>query len=138
MPVKEVFYFRTTNENSLTHAPHFNDYKLLEGLIYNYEHLVNTCKKDNIPFRLVMIPVTNMMVKLYSNYLHCAKYSPELLEKNMVNLKYFYHNVYKQYEKVNQLTLKFAFSKELPHMLENTSSIISRINLNRFIEELKS
>ena len=61
-PVKKVFYFRTTNENSLTHAENFFNYKMLEGLIYNGEHIVKSCKKANIPFRNVMLVITHLMV----------------------------------------------------------------------------
>jgi hypothetical protein len=53
------------------------------------------------------------MVQLYGAYMGCAKECPELLEKNMINLKYFYNNVYKQYEKVNKKALYYYYNKEL-------------------------
>ena len=138
LPIKKVFYFRTTNENSLTHAENFYNYKLLEGLVYNGEHIVKTCKKANIPFRYVMLPITHLMVQLYGAYMKCARDCPELLEKNLINLKYFYHNVYKQYERVNQKALYFYYNKELRWLGSNTSNIYPRVNINRFIGEIKN
>ena len=138
LPIRKIFYFRTTNENSLTHAENFYNYKLLEGLVYNGEHIVNTCKKANIPFRYVMLPITHLMVQLYGAYMGCAKECPELLEKNMINLKYFYNNVYKQYEKVNKKALYYYYNKELRWLMQNTSKLFPRLNIYKFIGELKN
>ena len=68
----------------------------------------------------------------------CARDCPELLPKNMINLKYFYHNVYKQYEKVNQKALYYYYNKELKYLISNTSKIIPRPNITRFIGEIKN
>ena len=135
--VKEVFYFRTTNEHSLTHAENFYTYKLIEGLVYNTEHVVTTCKRL-MHFRFIIPFVTYMMVKLYGAYLASVKEAPQLEKKNLVNLKYFYTNVYKQYEKVNYKALHYYYNKELRYLITQTSRIIPRPNIIRFIEELKN
>ena len=134
--VEKVFYFRTMNENSLTHAEDFYTYKIIEGLVYNTEHAVNTCKQF-MPFRFIMPFVTYMMVKLYGAYLSSVKNAPELEKKNLVNLKYFYDNVYKKYEKVNYKALTYYYNKELKYLVSQTSRIIPRPNINRFLEGLK-
>lgn len=134
--IEKVFYFRTMNENSLTHAEDFYTYKIIEGLVYNTEHAVNTCKQF-MPFRFIMPFVTYMMVKLYGAYLSSVKNAPELEKKNLVNLKYFYDNVYKKYEKVNYKALNYYYNKELKYLVSQTSRTIPRPNITRFLAGLK-
>lgn len=136
-PLKDVIYFRTTNENSLTHQKDFYYYKILEGIIYNTEHMVRICKKSNINATVVANSVTKTLVSLYYQYLVCAKERPELIEENMKNLKYFYKNIYKQYEKINSSALYYYYNKLLPELLKLTSDAVPHININRFIGELK-
>ena len=133
--IEQVFYFRTTNEHSLTHASDFYTYKIIEGLVYNTEHVVNTCK-HLMPFRFVSPFVTYMMVKLYGAYLASVKEAPEFAEKNLVNLRYFYQHVYKRYEKVNFKALHYFYNKELRYLMSLTSKTIPRINISRFIKEI--
>lgn len=137
LPIKEVFYIRTTNENSLTHQENFYNYKIIEGLTYNSEHVVNICKENDIPARYVAPFVSEFMVKLYGAFLTSVKNCPEFYEKNLQLLKYYYQNVYKQYEKINQKVLKYYYNKELNYLLSNTSDLFKSIDIQNFIEDLK-
>ena len=50
----------------------------------------------------------------------------------------YYYNIYQQYEKINQLTLNHYYNNMMRYLLTQTSDLYPRININRFIGEIKN
>ncbi len=82
--------------------------------------------------------ITYYLVYLYECYLKCAKEHPNNLQDNLNELKYFYKNVYKQYELVNQKELEYNYQKLIPQLIKYASELRPRININRFLGEIKN
>ena len=131
---------RLKDENSITQANNgsFYYYKHIPGLAHNAEHIVNICRKNGLHWKLPMRQITFYLVYLYQCYLTCAKEHPDNLEDNLNALKYFYKNAYKQYEKVNRHILEFDYQRAVPDLLRLTSDKYPRVNINRFLGEIKS
>lgn len=135
-----VLYKRILDANSITQADSgaFYWYKHIPGLAHNAEHIVKICRENNLHWSIPMQLITHYLVYLYECYLQCAKEHPDNLEDNLNALKYFYKNVYKQFELVNQKTLSYTYQKAVPKLLKFTSAKYPRININRFIGEIKN
>ena len=128
-------YQRTYDASSIMHTnPHE---KIIKGIVCNFEYIVSCAKKNNIFPPYISKRVTWFMIQLYLEYLKCGKECPELLSYNMQLLKRYYNNVYKTYEKINMTTLQEQFHKRMAHLMQFTSPAIPKININRFIEEIK-
>ena len=82
--------------------------------------------------------VTRFFVQLYHDYLRCAKNAPELLEYNMNFIREYYYEVYQKYEKINKDSLSHYYQIMMPLLLKWSSPLYPRININRFIGEIKN
>ena len=136
----DVLYKRILDDNSITQADNgsFYYYKHIPGLVHNAEHIVNICRENNLHWKIPGRLITYYLVYLYECYLKCAKECPQQLEANLKALKYFYKHIYKQYELINEKMLSAYYSKSMPYLIKYSSSIVPRININRFIGEIKN
>ena len=50
----------------------------------------------------------------------------------------YYYNVYRQYEKLNKISFAHYYQSMMPMLLKLTSEKYPRININRFIGEIKN
>lgn len=135
-----VLYKRLWDKDSITQADNgsFYYFKHIPGLAHNAEHIVNICKQNNLHWKYPMYLITFYLVYLYECYLKCAKEHPDNLQDNLNELKYFYKNVYKQYELVNQKELEYNYQKLIPQLIKYASELRPRININRFLGEIKN
>ena len=138
-PIDKVLAIKTFDGNSITHANknEFYYYKHIYGFTHNAAHIVQVCKENNLHWQYIMRYITWGMVYLYECYLQCAAEHPEMLDKNVPNLKYFYQNVYKQFEKVNDKAFQFYYYKAAANLRKWISPREPRININLFIRKLK-
>ena len=122
-----------------TSITHTNLYaKAIKGIVYNFKTIVAKAKQNGISPHKVQDHVTRFFIQLYHDYLRCAKNAPELLEYNMEFIRDYYYNVYQQYEKINKISFDHHYQSMMPMLLKQTSSIYPRININRFIGEIKN
>ena len=134
--------------NLITYVPdttsitHTNLYaKAIKGIVYNFKTIVMRAKQNNVsPYR-IQDHVTRFFIQLYHDYLRCAKDAPELLEYNMnkplYNFNYEYPNdVFN--EKINKNSFEHHYKSLMPLLLKQTSTIYPRININRFLGEIKN
>ena len=135
-----VLYKRILDKDSITQIDNgsFYYFKHIPGLVHNAEHIVNICKENNLHWKFPMRQITFYLVYLYECYLKCAKEHPDNLQDNLQALKYFYKNVYKQFELVNKETLGISYQKSISSLIKYTSTLVPRININRFIGEIKN
>ena len=123
----------------LTSITHTNLYhKAIKGIVYNFKYIVKKAKENNINPYYIADRVTRFFIQLYHDYLRCAKDAPELLEYNMNFIRDYYYNIYQQYEKINQDMLQRHYQQMMPLLLKRTSIRIPRININRFLGEIKN
>ena len=134
-----ILYKRILDENSITQAGNgaFYYYKHIPGLVHNSEHIVNICRENNLHWIVPARLITYYLVYLYECYLRCAKECPENLKANLDELKYFYTNIYKKYSLINEEILNFYYYRAVPNLLKYSSAAIPRININRFIGEIR-
>ena len=134
-----VLYKRILDKNSITQADNgsFYYYKHIPGLAYNAEHIVNLCRENNLHWKIPAKLITYYLVYLYQCYLQCAKEHPDNLENNLAALKYFYSHVYKQFRLINGKMLDYYYQREVKSLLQYVSPIYPRININRFLGEIK-
>ena len=130
---------RMLDKDSITQADNgaFYWYKHIPGLAHNAKHIVQVCRDNNLHWKYPMRLITYYLVYLYECYLSCAKNHPDNLEDNLLALKYFYKNVYKQFKFINEKVLEYDYQKAVPSLLKLTSDLYPRININRFIGEIK-
>lgn len=134
-----VLYKRILDENSITQANNgsFYYYKHIPGLAHNAEHIVNICRENGLHWKIPARLVTYYLVYLYQCYLQCVKEHPDNLEDNLTALKYFYSHVYKQFRLINSKMLDYYYQREVKSLLQYVSPIYPRININRFLGEIK-
>lgn len=134
-PIDKVALIKTLDDDSITHANkgEFYYYKHIRGFVYNTKHILKICKENGLHWSYTMKYVTWCLVYLYECYLRCAAERPDVLNDNMENLKYFYYNVYRQFEKVNSKELQLAYFKATKYLRKWISEKEPRLNLNRFI-----
>lgn len=121
---------------SITHTNLYT--KAIKGIVYNFKFILKKAKENNINPHYVQDCVTRFFIQLYHDYLRCAKNAPDLLEYNMNFIRDYYYNVYQQYEKINKLSLDHYYQTMMPRLLRQTSTIYPRVNINRFIGEIKN
>lgn len=122
--------------SSITHTNLYK--KAIKGIVYNFKHIINCAKRNNIDASRVADHVTRFFIQLYHDYLRCAKNAPDLLEYNMAFIRDYYYNIYRCYEKINGDTLLHYYQQMMPLLLRQTSNKYPRININRFIGEIKN
>lgn len=134
-----VLYKRILDKNSITQANNgsFYYFKHIPGLAHNAEHIVKICKENNLHWSYPARLMTYYLVYLYECYLKCAKEHPDNLQDNLQALKYFYKYAYKQFELVNQKVLEIYYQRAISSLVKYSSELIPRININRFIGEIK-
>ena len=134
-----VLYKRILDKNSITQANNgsFYYYKHIPGLAHNAEHIVNLCRENNLHWKFPARLITYYLVYLYQCYLQCAKEHPDNIQNNLEALKYFYAHAYKQFKLVNKKILDYYYQREVHSLLQYTSDKYPRININRFIGEIK-
>ena len=123
------------DETSITHTNLYA--KAIKGIVYNFKFIVEKAKANNVTPERISDHVTRFFVQLYHDYLRCAKNAPELLEYNMNFIRDYYYNVYQQYEKINPPALTYYYQQMMPRLIKQSSTLIPRININRFIGEIK-
>ena len=129
-------YYRTYEPSSIMHSnPHE---KIIKGIVYNMEYVDTCAKKQNIFPPYTSKRITWFMIQLYLEYIKCGKECPELLEYNRKLIKYYYDHVYRTYEKINETYLQEQYHKRMPQLVKWTSAAIPKINLNRFLGEIKN
>lgn len=131
-------YYRTFNKNSITKKDNENFFhtKHIQGTVFNCEHMMKICQKNNVTPVYIAYKITEIMVDLYYYYLKCAKEKPEYCMENLKVLKYFYYNVYSVYEKINFRMLDQLYSKQIKRLLPLISLQEPRINIHNFIKRL--
>ena len=121
-----------------TSITHTNLYKkAIKGIVYNFKYIVACARKTNVNAVRISNHVTRFFIQLYHDYLRCAKDAPELLEYNMAYIRDYYYNIYRTYEKINEDALTHYYQQMMPRLLKLTSPKYPRININRFIGEIK-
>ena len=120
---------------SITHTNLYA--KAIKGIVYNFKTIVVNAKQNGISPHCVQDHVTRFFIQLYHDYLRCAKNAPELLEYNMEFIRDYYYNIYQQYEKINQVSFSHYYAAMMPRLLKQASTLYPRININRFIGEIK-
>lgn len=132
---KDVLVSRLQDMNSITQANggSFYYYKHIPGLAHNAEHIVNICRENGLHWSIPMEQITSYLVYLYECYLKCAKEHPENLQDNIDALKYFYSHVYKQFNKVNKISLQLHYAKQMANYRQYICAAEPYINLNRFL-----
>lgn len=135
-----VLYKRILDKNSITQADNgsFYYFKHIPGLVHNAEHIVNICRENNLHWSYPTDLITYYLVYLYECYLRCAKEHPDNLQDNLTALKYFYKYVYKRFELVNEKILNHYYQNNIPNLIKYSNSIYPRININRFLGEIKN
>ena len=135
-----VLYRRILDKDSITQANNgaFYYFKHIPGLSHNAEHIVKICRENNLHWKYPARLITYYLVYLYECYLRCAKEHPDNLKDNLQALKYFYKYVYKQFELINQNMLKQYYQKAVSTLIKYSNPLIPRININRFIGEIKN
>ena len=121
---------------SITHTNLYH--KAIKGIVYNFKYIVEKAKQNNISPFVIADHVTCFFIQLYHDYLRCAKNAPDLLQYNMQLIRYYYYNIYRQYEKINATMLDHYYKQKLKMLLKQTSALYPRININRFIGEIKN
>ena len=117
---------------------HTNLYaKAIKGIVYNFKTIVAKAKQNGIDPHIVQDHVTRFFIQLYHDYLRCAKDAPELLDYNMEFIRDYYYNVYQQYEKINEVSFNHHYQAMMSRLLKLTSAKCPRINIHRFIGEIK-
>ena len=134
-PIDIVLYMRILEEDSITQANNGEFYytKHIPGLTHNAKHIVQICKENNLHWAYPMRYITWCLVYLYECYLQCAAERPDTLDANIENLRYFYQNIYKQFEKVNTKELQLSYYKATKSLCKWISEREPRLNINRFI-----
>ena len=122
--------------SSITHTNLYK--KAIKGIVCNFRHVIKIAKINDIPASIVSDHVTRFFIQLYHDYLRCAKNAPELLEYNMKYIRDYYYNIYQTYEKINADVLSRYYQQMMPRLLRQTSDKYPRININRFIGEIKN
>ena len=138
-PIDLVFLIKTFDDNSITHANkgEFYYYKHIRGFTYNTEHIVKICKENGLHWQYIMKYVTWGLVYLYECYLRCVAERPEMVDKNLDTLKYFYKNIYKQFEKVNSKELQLTYYKATKYLKKWISLQEPHLNINRFLRKIQ-
>ena len=138
-PVDLVFLIKTMDTDSITHANkgEFYYYKHIRGFVYNTEHILTVCKENNLHWEYTMRYVTWGLVYLYECYLRCAAERPDMIDQNMPNLHYFYQNIYRQFEKINNKVFQFYYYKAASALRKWISPKEPRININYFLRLIK-
>ena len=112
--------------------------KIIKGIAYNMDAVAQFGRKNNIYPLFIAKRVAKFMVQLYIDYLKCARKAPELLDYNWEILKYYYKNVYRTYEVVGDHYLQEIYNQWMPTIIKLTSEVVPRVNINRFLGELKN
>lgn len=138
-PVDLIFLIKTFDDDSITHANkgEFYYFKHIRGFVYNTEHIINVCKENNLHWSYIMRYVTWCLTYLYECYLRCAAERPDMLDKNIPNLQYFYHHIYQQFEKVNTKYLQICYYNATKWLRKWVSEREPRLNINRFLRIIK-
>ncbi len=131
-----TLYTYVPEQDSITHTNLYH--KAIKGIVYNFKFILKQAKRNNISPAFVADSVTRFFIQLYHDYLRCAKNAPELLDYNMNFIRDYYYNVYKKYEKINKQLFEHHYQKMMPYLLKQTSERYPRININRFIGEIKN
>ena len=135
----DILYKRVLDKNSITQADNgsFYYFKHIPGLAHNAEHIVKVCRENNLHWQFMARLITHYLIYLYECYLRCAKEHPDNLQDNLQEIKYFYKHVYKQFELVNQDMLEVYYQKAIRSLLKYSSERIPRVNINRFLAEIR-
>jgi len=123
-------------QTSITHTNLYK--KAIKGIVCNFRYIVACARKTNVNAVRISDHVTRFFIQLYHDYLRCAKDAPELLEYNMAYIRDYYYNIYRTYEKINEDALTHYYQQMMPRLLKLTSPKYPRININRFIGEIKN
>ena len=139
-PVDIVFLIKTFDSESITHANkgEFYYYNHIRGFVYNTQHILKICNENHLHWKYMSRYISWCLVYLYECYLRCAAERPDMLDKNLENLHYFYDNIYKKFEKVNAKDLQMAYYKATKYLGKWLSAKEPRLNLNRFIRKIKN
>lgn len=142
--LEQIFHYFSNKMTLCTYVPdqtsitHTNLYaKAIKGIVYNFKFIVAKAKANNVSPERIQDHVTRFFVQLYHDYLRCAKNAPELLEYNMNFIRDYYYNIYQQYEKINEISLQHYYQQMMPLLIKQCSELMPRININRFIGEIK-
>ena len=116
------------DNNSITHA----NGKLymytthIKGLVTNAKHVYNTCRNNKVDNTIIMKLMSEVMVRLYQDFLNCAKNMPEYLNDNWRYIREFYFDIYKQFEKINENYFNALYSNRMQTLIQSTSDIIHK------------
>ena len=138
-PIDLVFLIKTMDTDSITHANkgEFYYYKHIRGFVYNTEHILKVCKENNLHWEYTMRYITWCLVYLYECYLRCVAERPDMIDKNMPNLHYFYEHIYKQFEKINIQYISTCYYNSAKYLRKWVSEREPRLNINRFVRMIK-
>lgn len=128
-------YMYTYNPESITHA----DNKLymytthIFGLVTNVKHIVKNCINNNVNVGLIADLTTKILIRLYQDFLICARKKPEFCSQNWQYLRDYYLKVYKPFSKINPDALQNYYCQNLKNLTQLTSKLIPKINLISFL-----
>lgn len=128
-------YMYTYNKNSITHANNkeFKYVKQTRGLMLNGIHIYRNLINNKVDKEVLLYEISNIMVGLYEDFLRCQS-RPDLLQENWNNIRYFYTEVYRKYEKENADALQMMFAQRIRTFMKLSKE---RPNIKRFLAELR-
>ena len=132
-------YMYVYDSNSITHA---NDKSYmysthLGGLVTNIEHIVNNSKRNNVAADLIADLTTQMMVRLYHDFLVCAKNKPEFLPQNWKYIRHYFLDIYRPYSKISKISLDIYYQREMSSLIKLVSKTVPNINIHKFMTLLE-
>ena len=133
-------YMYTYDPTSITHADNktYMYTTHITGLVTNLEHIINNCKKNKVSINLIANLVTNMLIRLYHDFLVCARNRPDLLSLNWPALRHYYLDLYLPLSKINNNALENYYHQSINNLLILTSKTIPKINLMKFLDILET
>ena len=133
---KRVFTFK---EDLITEQEEFSTF--VENIINDYYYLLQKCKEIKLPMLYVVRELNYGIVWLYWLFLRTIQEYPTLAQNNWKLIKEFYDKCYSKYEIAGAPILPEPYYKLNTQLIKDAAPTWKhtiRINLNRFLSELKA
>ena len=133
---KRIFTFK---ENLITEEEKFSS--LVENAVKDYYYLLQKCRAIRLPMEYVIRELNYGIVWLYWLFLRTIQEQPQLATVNWKLIKDFYDVCYSKYEVTASATLAEPYYKLNTQLIKKAMPQWEhpiRININRFLQELKT
>lgn len=134
---KTPIYMYTYDKNSITHKNNkeFMYTKQLQGLILNTYHVIKIGEKNNIDKIFLWYEVSEIMVRLYYDFLVIMKKNPSFGQEAWTLLQQYYNDLYCKYQMNDELALQAAKSAYIKDIIKLGTQYI---NVFRFLHDLQN